>query len=198
MDPRTIAQNIKKARVKPVSVHELMPYAHNANVHPQWQIRQIVNSIQEFGFTNPVLIDTEGTIIAGHGRVLAAHEIGLEEVPCMTLDNLTAGQLRAYILADNQIARNAETDPKVLSQELVELQKLDVNLELLGYDHDTLQTHIHLDTHTTEETEPYLKSPSYTFFVRCQSGSEMTRLREFFGVQKSSIDYAQAEAKLRL
>lgn len=83
---------------------DLIPYARNSRTHSETQIRQIAASIEEFGFTNPVLVDENGGIIAGHGRVLAAQLIGLKEVPCIRLSHLTEAQKRAYVIADNKLA----------------------------------------------------------------------------------------------
>jgi ParB-like chromosome segregation protein Spo0J len=90
-----------------VAIEKLIPYIRNSRTHSAEQVAQIAASIKEFGFTNPVLIDGEGGIIAGHGRVLAARKLGIGEVPCITLDYLTDAQKRAYIIADNKLALNA-------------------------------------------------------------------------------------------
>jgi len=88
----------------------LRPYASNARTHSKKQIRQIAASIERFGFTNPVLVSDEGEIIAGHGRVLAAQQLGMTEVPTLTLSHLSAAERRAYVLADNKLALNAGWD----------------------------------------------------------------------------------------
>ena len=102
-------------------VAELVPYARNSRTHSEVQVAQIAASIRKFGFTNPVLIDGEGGIIAGHGRVLAAQSLGLEAVPVLVLDHLTDAQRRAYILADNQLALQAGWDQELLAVELADL-----------------------------------------------------------------------------
>ena len=121
-------------QIETLSTAALTPYARNARTHSPEQVRQIAASITEFGFTNPVLIDLDGGIIAGHGRVMAAQSLGLEQVPCLRLAYLTDAQKRAYILADNQLAMNAGWDESLLSLELTELQGLDVDLALIGFD----------------------------------------------------------------
>jgi hypothetical protein len=93
-----------KRTIEYVAMDRLTPYARNSRTHSEDQVRQIAASIREFGFTNPVLIDGEGTIIAGHGRVLAASHLQMKEVPCIKLDYLTEAQRRAYVIADNRIA----------------------------------------------------------------------------------------------
>ena len=108
----------------------LVPDPRNARTHPKRQIDQIVASIRAFGFTNPILIDPDGAIIAGHGRLLAAKAIGLDEVPTITLAGLSEAQKRALRLADNKIALNAGWDVDLLKLELAELTTLDVGFDL--------------------------------------------------------------------
>jgi ParB-like chromosome segregation protein Spo0J len=103
------------------SVESLIPYARNARSHSDAQVAQIAGSIRELGFTNPVLLDDENGIIAGHGRVLAARKLGMTEVPCIELAHLSPVQRRAYILADNKLALNAGWDDEMLRIELGEL-----------------------------------------------------------------------------
>src|SRR5680860_503057 len=93
-----------------IAIPDLTPWARNARTHSKKQIRQIAESIEAFGFTNPVLIDENRTIIAGHGRVEAAKLLGLREVPCLRLDHMTEKEKRAYVLADNKLALNAGWD----------------------------------------------------------------------------------------
>src|SRR5436190_7719566 len=112
----------------------LVPHARNARTHSDQQVAQIAASIREFGFTNPVLIDEEDGIIAGHCRVLAAHLLGLDEVPCIVLAHLTPTQRRAYVLADNKLALNAGWDLEMLSLEIGELGEAGFDLNLTGFD----------------------------------------------------------------
>ena len=114
-------------------IDDLIPYARNARTHNNEQVAQIAASIREFGFMNPVLIDSKGNIIAGHGRVLAARKLGLEEVPCVLHDHLTETQRKAYILADNKMALNAGWDEDMLRLELRELGDMGFNLEITGF-----------------------------------------------------------------
>jgi ParB-like chromosome segregation protein Spo0J len=112
----------------------LTPYAANSRTHSGDQVRQIARSIEEFGFTNPVLIDGAGGIIAGHGRVQAAQLLGLATVPCLRLAHLTDAQKRAYIIADNRLALNAGWDESILAAELQALDGLEFDLGLIGFD----------------------------------------------------------------
>lgn len=127
------AQNIEQVRVD-----ALIPYARNSRTHSEAQVAQVAASIREFGFTNPVLIDAEGGIIAGHGRVLAARKLGLESVPAIRIDYMTDAQKRAYIIADNKLALNAGWDNELLALELGELNDLGFDLGLTGFDDDEL------------------------------------------------------------
>mgnify|MGYP000919403528 CR=1 FL=1 len=115
-------------------IEELIPYARNSRTHSDEQVRQIAASIKEWGWTTPVLVDEQGGIIAGHGRVLAARKLGLEEVPCIRLAHLTETQKRAYVIADNKLALNAEWDEEMLGLELSDLRAVDYSLDILGFD----------------------------------------------------------------
>lgn len=113
---------------------DLIPYANNARTHSDEQVLQIASSIKEFGFNNPVLLDKDNGIIAGHGRVEAAKKLGLDSIPTICLDHLSDAQRRAYILADNRIALNSGWDEELLKIELSELKSLDIDLYSLGFD----------------------------------------------------------------
>jgi DNA modification methylase len=119
-------------------VSELIPYARNARTHSDGQIAQIAASIREWGWTNPVLIDEEGGVIAGHGRLMAARKLGIDEVPCITARGWSEAQKRAYVLADNQLALNAGWDMDLLKVEIGELSDLDFNLDLIGFEANIL------------------------------------------------------------
>ena len=116
----------------------LKPYERNARTHSREQVRQIIASIKEFGFTNPLLVDGADGILAGHGRLAAAKDMGLTEVPVIVLDHLSAEQRRAYILADNQLALNAGWDAELLQMEVTALSLVDFDLNLLGFSPDEL------------------------------------------------------------
>ncbi|HZT90301.1 MAG TPA: ParB/Srx family N-terminal domain-containing protein [Stellaceae bacterium] len=115
------------------AVASLIPYANNSREHSPAQIGQIAASIKEFGFTNPVLVDADGGIIAGHGRVLAAQKIGIEEVPTIELKYLTEAQRRAYVIADNKLALNASWNDELLAIELGRLGEDGFDLSLTGF-----------------------------------------------------------------
>src|SRR5450755_4525451 len=115
-------------------ISRLIPYARNARTHSDAQVAQIAASIREFGFTNPILVDGERGVIAGHGRLLAARKLGMVEVPTLELAHLTPAQKRAYVLADNRLALSAGWDEDLLRIELGELKTERFDLVLTGFD----------------------------------------------------------------
>lgn len=119
---------------------QLIPYINNSRTHDNNQVKQIAGSIKEFGFTNPLLIDEQGGIIAGHGRLMAADLLGIDEVPTITLKGLTEAQRKAYVIADNQLALNAGWDLDNLKVEIDRLTELDFDVDLLGFDDDFLSS----------------------------------------------------------
>src|SRR5262249_52683127 len=139
------------------SVESLIPYARNARTHSDAQVAQIAGSIREFGFTNPVLVDGENGIVAGHGRVLAARKFGLTEVPCIEVAYLTDAQRRAYIIADNKLALNAGWDEELLKLELGELKFGGFDVSLTGF--CALQLHPPPPPNTQSRTHPHHMPP---------------------------------------
>jgi len=119
--------------VEVMPIANLRPYPRNARTHSRKQIKQIANSIQRFGFTNPVLISDENEIVAGHGRVEAAKLIGYSTVPTLRLAHLNAAERRAYVIADNKLALNAGWDREILAIELQSLIDTDFDVELTGF-----------------------------------------------------------------
>ena len=119
-------------------IDKLIPYARNPRTHSDSQIAQIAESIAEFGFNNPILVDTKAGIIAGHGRLLAARKLELKEVPVIVLDHLNDAQKRAYIIADNKLAQNAGWDDELLRSELAALQTGEFDLSLIGFEDEEL------------------------------------------------------------
>lgn len=121
-------------QITEVAVEALIPYAKNSRTHDDAQVAQIAASIKEFGWTNPILVDGDKGIIAGHGRLMAARKLGLTKVPVIELKDMTDTQKKAYIIADNQLAMNSGWDTSLLTLELTELQDEGFDLELLGFD----------------------------------------------------------------
>ena len=123
----------KIAEVQEVTLRNLVPYAQNAKIHGAGQIDKLKKSIEEFGFLTPCLIDRDFNIIAGHGRVMAAKELGMESVPCVFIEGLTEAQRRAYILADNRLGELGEWDIDIVASELQWLSENDVDIDLTGF-----------------------------------------------------------------
>jgi len=149
---------MKKTKPGPVAVEQikladLIPQARNARTHSDAQVAQIAASIREFGFTNPVLIDTQGTIIAGHGRVMAARKLSLESVPCLRLGHLTPEQVRAYVIADNKLALNAGWNEEALKAELDAILKDGFDVGLVGFSDAELAKLLETSHETLPDTE---------------------------------------------
>lgn len=147
-------------RIKRVAISKLIPYINNAKEHPDAQIKKIASSIREFGFLNPVLIDKEFNIIAGHGRVLAAKTLEMNEVPCLDVDGLTEAQRKAYILADNRLGELTDWNMELVTSELEMLQELDFDIDLTGFELPEVETETEIvEDEAPEEVE-----------VRCKRG----------------------------
>jgi ParB-like chromosome segregation protein Spo0J len=144
----------QSAQIEQIPTVELVPYARNSRTHSDEQVAQIAASIREFGFCNPVLIDAEGTIIAGHGRVMAATRMKLETVPCLRLSHLTDAQKRAYVIADNRIALSSGWDEAMLANELSDLHADDFDLGVLGFDADELAKLMEFEGGNDGDEEP--------------------------------------------
>jgi hypothetical protein len=158
----------------------LIPYANNSRTHSDTQILQVAASIKEFGFTNPVLIDEQGGIIAGHGRVMAAKKLGLAEVPCIVLDGLSEAQKKAYIIADNKLALNSGWDADMLKVEMERLGELGFDLSLTGFD-DIELGELFGDDEGPDETESsddfesaYMEQ--YAVIVTCRDAVEQEQI----------------------
>lgn len=134
-------------------IDSLIPYANNSRTHSDEQITQIASSIKEFGFTNPILIDEQGGIIAGHGRVLAAQQLNMLQVPTIALAGLTKAQKKAYIIADNKLALNAGWDYDLLRIEFNQLDELNFDLSLTGFNVAELEELLNIDGQLKELEE---------------------------------------------
>ncbi len=163
-------------------VAELIPYINNARTHSDEQIAQVASSIKEFGFTNPILIDNDSGIIAGHGRLLASRLLQLEKVPTISLKGLTDAQKKAYIIADNKLALNSGWDEDLLKLELESLHDMNFNIDLLGFSLDELDS---LASFTTEKVEEDLfedsdkeQNEAIKLSVVCMSETDKQILKE--------------------
>lgn len=153
----------KEMRLLPVD--ELIPYVNNARTHSPEQINKLRASLREFGFINPVIIDKDKNIIAGHGRVMAAREEGIKEVPCVLVDYLTEAQKKAYILADNRMALDAGWDEEMLRVEIESLQGADFDVSLSGFSDDEIAHIFDEETEAKEDdfnVEEELQKPVFS------------------------------------
>lgn len=125
------------------NIDELKPYKNNARKHDENQIEKIARSIKEFGFTNPILIDRDSNILAGHGRLMAAKKLGMKEVPTISLENLSGVQARAYIIADNKLSDVSEFNKEILKLEMIELKEIGIDLTLLGFETFEIEEIVH-------------------------------------------------------
>ena len=163
-------------------VDDLIPYVNNSRTHSDEQVTQIAASIKEFNFTNPILIDEQGGIIAGHGRLMAAKKLKLEQVPTITLVGLSDAQRKAYVIADNKLALNAEWDFDLLKIEIESLQEDDFKLDLLSFDVDELNGILGFDDiaeEDEEEPEQDYKDnykEQYGVIIMCKSAEEQEKI----------------------
>jgi hypothetical protein len=150
-------------KIELIEIEKLIPYARNSRTHSDEQVAQIAGSIREFGFTNPVLINKDGTIVAGHGRVMAARKLGMASVPCLRLGHLTESQVRAYVIADNKLALNAGWNEEMLAAELEALKKEGFDVNLTGFNHSEVEE-ILSDTgdSLSEKYTHKVDAPTYT------------------------------------
>ena len=159
------AYMITTKEMKLVDIEKLVPYVNNARTHSADQINKLRSSIREFGFINPVIIDKDYGVIAGHGRIMAAEEEGIKEVPCVFADHLNEAQKKAYILADNRMALDAGWDEELLRVEIESLEDYGFNVELTGFSPDELSSLFDLGVEAEEDdfdVEEELKKPTFS------------------------------------
>ena len=159
-------------QVEQLKVGDLIPYVNNSRTHSDEQVMQVASSIKEFGFTNPILIDDDGGIIAGHGRLMAAKKLGLDEVPCIRLGHLSEAQRKAYVIADNKLALNSGWDNDLLKIELMQLDSIDFDLNLTGFDLSELAN---IFDPVTEEIELKEQTYSETFNIIIECDDEQNQ-----------------------
>ncbi|HAP2098253.1 TPA: ParB N-terminal domain-containing protein, partial [Escherichia coli] len=157
-------------------LQELSPYAHNARTHSPEQVAQLVENIKQFGWTNPVLIDEKGEIIAGHGRVMAAEMLKMDSVPVIVLSGLTDEQKKAYRLADNRLPMNAGWDEDLLRMELSDLINADFDVSLTGFiptEIDELLTDVLPGIREAEETKNNLMQVASEHIAPLQDAADL-------------------------
>ena len=159
-------------QIEQLKVGDLIPYVNNSRTHSDEQVMQVASSIKEFGFTNPILIDGDSGIIAGHGRLMAAKKLGLDEVPCIRLGYLSEAQRKAYVIADNKLALNSGWDNDLLKIELMQLDSIDFDLNLIGFDLSELAN---IFDPVTEEIELKEQTYSETFNIIIECDDEQNQ-----------------------
>lgn len=168
--------NMHSPSIEMLPLAALRPYSGNARTHSKRQVTQIVDSIRRFGFTNPVLISDDGEIIAGHGRVMAAKQLGMVTVPVVRLSHLSAEERRAYVLADNKLALNAGWDTEILAIELQALIDLDFDVSLTGFS----LAEIDFSLDQAREASPSAVGDVADRIVEPSSGPAVTRMSDLW------------------
>lgn len=176
---------------------DLLSYPNNPRIHSDYQIKQIADSIKEFGFTNPVLIDEQDNVIAGHGRIMAAMNLNIDKIPCIIITNLSEAQKKALVIADNQLALNSDWDYDMLSAELKSLVDFDYNIELTGFDSSFINDIIgvpnngnDIDDNSVNYTrkieapiyEPKNHKPNITDLIKTEKSTELIK-----NIEKSDL-----------
>ena len=172
-------KEIRELKTKLINLDEITPYKNNAKEHPEWQVEQIKNSIEAFGFNDPIAVNEDMGIIEGHGRYLAAKELGLKEVPCIILSGMTADEERAYIIAHNKLTMNTGFDLEVLEYELNALKVEDFDLSLTGFEDTEIENILdkdEIDIDDIDEIENY--NGGYNITIVCENLDEAEELNE--------------------
>ena len=176
----------KEPAVELLNTDLLIPYINNARNHPDEQVTQIASSIKEFGFNQPILIDKDNGVIAGHGRLLAAKKLELEQVPCIRLEHLTDAQKKAYILADNRIALNSTWDFELLKMEVEDIQdKFD--LKDFGFNREELEGLLGEFEHDIDVIDEI--NESVNFIVKCENIAQKEIIKTRLGITSEKIQF---------
>lgn len=162
--------------IENIKIEDLIPYARNSRTHSDEQVAQVAASIKEFGFTNPVLIDADDGIIAGHGRVLAARKLKMHEVPCIRLGHLTESQKKAYIIADNKLALNSGWDEEMLKLELLELKELDFSIDVIGFNADEIMALLDEIQEKEKELKEETYSEIFNIIIECKDEEDQEKI----------------------
>ena len=147
--------------LKQVDVNSLKAYPENARTHNDKQVAQIAESIKEFGFCAPCLVDEKGVLIAGHGRVMAAQTLGLKTIPTISIEHLTPEQVKAYRLADNQLALNSDWDLELLGLELSQLQEIDLDISVIGFNDAQVTSILSVSEFPVDASKEWEGMPEY-------------------------------------
>lgn len=163
-------------KIEKVKTDKIIPYVNNAKIHTDEQVDLIAGSIKEFGFINPIILSKDNEIIAGHGRFMAAKKLGLKEVPVIRAEDLTPAQIKAYRLADNRLAELADWAPDLLMAELGELEELDFDTELIGFDEMDIARLLELNSNGDEDV--------FGEVVSAEAKEEITKVELFFNPEQ--------------
>lgn len=169
-----MGKGTENIRVTYRKIRELKPYKKNAKKHPKEQVERIANSIKEFGFTQPVLIDKHNCVVAGHGRILGAKKAGLKEVPTVCLEELTEEQIKAYRLADNKL-NESDWDHALVDEEIQELLEHDIDMSLFGFDVDLTDEELELEM---EREVKFRTKEKHLVIVPCKSEKETKQVQK--------------------
>jgi hypothetical protein len=162
-------------KVEQWDIEKLIPYARNSRTHSSEQVDQIAASIKEWGWTVPILVDEAGGIIAGHGRTMAAKKLGMKTVPVMVASGWSDAKKRAYIIADNKLALNAEWDNELLKIELLDLGELNYNLELIGFDLQEI-SNILDDQNEIKQPESVDYKEVFNIIIECSNEEDQQKI----------------------
>lgn len=169
-----MGKGVENIKVTYRNIRELKPYKKNAKKHPKEQVERIANSIKEFGFTQPVLVDKNDCVVAGHGRILGAKLAGLKQVPTICLNDLTEEQIKAYRLADNKL-NESDWDIELLQKEAEELLKTDIDMSLFGF--DMLMSDDELELEMEREVK-FRTKEKHLVIVPCKSEKETKQVQK--------------------
>lgn len=164
------------------NVDDLIPYARNAKIHDENNINLIAGSIKSFGFNNPVLLDGENGIIAGHGRVLASKKLGIKQIPTIELQGLSDAEKRAYIIADNRLTEKSEWDKDMLGLELADLKALNIDLDSIGFNENEVNELLGVEGELPEIEDrdaPMNKTVTFTFDTEEDFEEVMSKIDQF-------------------
>lgn len=162
---------------------QLRHYPYNSRTHSDEQVAQIAASMREFGWTNPILIDDEDMVIAGHGRLMAALQLGFDRVPCLRLAGLDSDQRRAYVLADNKLAENAGWDTSMLRCELKDLQEVGFDIGLIGFTDEEVDNIMKGLAGEGGEGDP----EEFTLIVASKDEAEIAAIRKIFHLSRNGV-----------
>lgn len=169
-------------------IDRLKPYGRNSRTHSAEQVAKIAKSIEQFGFTNPVLVSEDGTLIAGHGRTMAARRIGMTHVPVIVARGWSEAQRKAYVITDNKLALDAGWDEEMLKLELGDLGEAGFDLDLTGFGQDDLDKLFDNAETKPPDTGQQLDGLTFSVIVRCTSEQQQTELLERFEAEGLKCD----------